>query len=334
MRIKCGVVGLGMGAAHARSISQLPDAELVAVADLDEGRRNGHAEKYGARPYKDWQSLLEGEDELDAIVLATPAVVRREPIEAFCARKLALFCEKPPAISLEEGEKVSNIIEDAGVLNTVGFMYRWSPLAARFRELVFNRPKLFARGVVAWPVFSWVYDGHAPKNLLTKAASGGPLIDQAIHYQDVLRYITGDEPLDVQAYGTLGEIYPQNDRDSDETTAYILRHQSGMLSTHIHNWSHAGTILQLQVVGKDYELTWHMNDNDMRLTGKVEDQIIEEASTHSCHFEELKGFIEAVRQNEQSLLRSPYRDACQSMSVCLSTVQAVATGVGQSIDRV
>ena len=213
-------------------------------------------------------------------------------------------------------------------------MYRWSPLALRMRELIHESPKLFARGIVAWPVLGWVYDGHAPKSLLTKSASGGPLIDQAIHYQDVLRYITGDEPVGVQAFGTLGEIYPPQDRDSDETTAYILQHQSGMLSTHIQNWSHAGTILELQVVGKDYDLTWNLNDGPMTLTGNYQGETVEESSSHSCYVEEMKGFIDAVRHNDQSRLRSSYRDACQSMNVCLSTVRAVETGVNQSIDLV
>src|SRR5688572_26544344 len=116
MKIKCGVVGLGIGASHLRSLSQIPEAEITAIADLDEVRRDKYSAEYGARPYVNWRELLDGEDELDAVILATPAVVRREPIEAICARRLALFCEKPPAINLEEGAVISKIIEDAGIL--------------------------------------------------------------------------------------------------------------------------------------------------------------------------------------------------------------------------
>ncbi len=330
-KVKCGVVGLGIGAVHVASLARIPDAQIVAVADLDVARAQKTAAEHGAHAYSDWRAMLDGEPELDAVILATPAKIRREPIEAIGARGLALFCEKPPAVDLKEALEISVIITAANILNTVGFMYRWSPLADILREAVRNRPRLFARGVVAWPVFDWVVKGYAPKNLFSKAACGGPLIEQAIHFQDVLRYVTGDEPQSVQAIAELGAIYPREGRDCEETTAYALRHESGMLSTHLHNWSHQGTLLQLQVVGEEFDLTWSLAEPEMRLTGTLDGRVIDELSSANCHFEEMDGFVNAVKQGRQDLLRSPYADACRSMAVCEAATNAVASGTAVRI---
>ena len=326
MSVKCAVVGLGIGALHVSSLAKIPEAKLVAFADLDAARVQKFADEHGANAYPDWRAMLDGEPELDAVILATPAHVRMEPIRAICERKIALFCEKPPAVNLEEALRIRDVIAAAGVLNAVGFMYRWAPLADRMRELIAGRPQLFARGVIAWPVFEWVLNGGAPKSLYSKAACGGPLIEQAIHYQDVLRYITGDEPVSVQAMAELGNLYAQEGRDCEETTAYVLRHESGMLSTHIHNWSHKGTVMDIQIVGENYDLTWHMKHEDMSLTGTTDGQEINEPGPSEYYFDELVGFIKAVQQNDQSLLRSSYADACKTMAVCEAANNALASG--------
>ncbi|MEO6907427.1 MAG: Gfo/Idh/MocA family oxidoreductase [Abditibacteriaceae bacterium] len=326
MSVKIGVVGLGIGTVHVESLSKMPDAEIVAFADLDEAKVQKFASEHDARGYSDWRAMLDGESELDAVILATPARIRREPIEAICARKIALFCEKPPAMNLEEARQIRSLIEDAGILNTVGFMYRWAPLAVKMRDMIAGRPRLFARGVVAWPVFDWVLAGIAPKNLFRKSGCGGPLIEQAIHYQDVLRYITGDEPISVQAIAELGNLIPQEERDCEETTAYMLRHQSGMLSTHIHNWSHKGLVMDMQIVGDNYDLTWQMAQFDMKLIGTFEGEKIDEISDAGCYFEEMVGFVQAVREQDQSILRSSYADACQTLAVCEAGTEAINSG--------
>jgi predicted dehydrogenase len=325
MNVKCAVIGLGMGAGHARALSRIPNATLVAVSDLDPARSQKIAHEQNARPYGDWREMLEAEKDLDAVILATPAILRREPIEAICERKIALFCEKPPALNHAEALRISETIARAGIINSVGFMYRWSPLAERMRELISGRPRLFARTVVAWPVFDWVAAGGASKLLNQKKTSGGPLIEQAIHFQDVLRYITGDEPISVQAISELGQLIPKEGRDCEETTAYLLRHQSGMLSTHVHNWSHKGMLLQLQVVGAQFDLTWQM-EGARRLHGTVEGEVIDQSSDADLHFEEVAGFIEAVRRGDQGLVRSSYADASRSLAVCETATLALAGG--------
>lgn len=325
MSVKIGVVGMGIGARHVENLERVPDAEIVAVADLNLEKAQAVGHRVGAVAYRDWQAMLNGSQDLDAVILATPASVREEPIRAICERKLALLCEKPPALCSAEATAISVIIESSGVLNTVGFMYRWNPLTTRMRELVANRPLLFARSVVAWPILQGVELGYVAKSLYSKAACGGPLIEQAIHFQDVLRYVTGDEPQSVQGVAELGNIIPQSTRDCEETTAYVMRHASGMLSTHVHNWSHKQTLIQLQVIGEALDLTMQM-EGELWLKGAVDGVEINESWDGNNYYEEIVGFVDAVQKNDQNLMRSPYADACRSFKVCEAATEAVSSG--------
>lgn len=332
MSINIGIVGLGIGGKHLSSLQRIPGAKLTAVADLSPERTAQAAAATGARTYTDWQAMLEGERDLDAVILATPALLRAAPIAAICERKLALFCEKPPSLNMDEATRIRDGIEAAGILNTVGFMYRWAPLAERMRTLVRDRDRLFARIVVAWPVFDWVMSGGAPRSLYSKTACGGPLVEQAIHFIDVLRYITGDEPVAVQAMADLGKIAPLDaestggGRDCEETTAYIVRHASGMMAAHIHNWTHREHLLQIQIVGQEFDLTLNLNEGALSLHGRIDGEVIDEKSDADHYFREIEGFVAAVEQRDQNLLRSPYADAYRSLAVCAAATTAVEQG--------
>jgi len=321
--LKMAVIGLKMGNVHVRSLRQLPGVEIAAVVDLDLAHAEKIAADVGARPYAGCEAMLEGEKELDGVILATPARVRREPITAICERGLALFCEKPPALNQAEAREIEAVIARTGILNAVGFMYRWNPLAERMREMIAGRPRLLARSIVAWPVLDWVARGAASPMLRTKAGCGGMLVEQGVHFQDALRYITGDEPIAVSAAGELGTIHPKEGRDCEETIAYCLRHASGMLSTHLHNWSHHGALLELQIVGETFDLTWRIHENPS-LYGTVDGKPISLSEKSDDYFREIEGFAEAIRRQDQSLIRSSYADASRSLAVCESIENALA----------
>lgn len=325
MSVKVGVVGMGIGSRHVENLELVEDAEIVAVADLNLEKAKEIGDRVGAKSYRDWQSMLDGSPDLDAVILATPAVVREEPIRAICERKLALLCEKPPALNSAEAAMIQKIIDDSGVLNTVGFMYRWNHLATLMRKLVNNRPLLFSRSVVAWPILQGVEKGFVPKSLFSKAACGGPLIEQAIHFQDALRYITGDDPQSVQGVAELGDIVTKEGRDCEETTCFVMRHASGMLSNHIQNWSHTQTLIQIQVVGENLDLTMQM-EGPLWLKGTADGIDINECWDGNNYYEEIVGFVDAVKKQDQSLMRSPYADACRSFKVCEAATEAVTNG--------
>jgi predicted dehydrogenase len=79
---KAAVIGAGiMGTRHSHALHQRPKVDLVAVADLCREVVEDLAQKERAKAYQDYQEMLSKED-LDLVVVATPAPLYREPVVA------------------------------------------------------------------------------------------------------------------------------------------------------------------------------------------------------------------------------------------------------------
>jgi hypothetical protein len=79
-------------------------------------------------------------------------------------------------------------------------------------------------------------------------------------------------------------------------------------------------------VGEKYDLTWHMAKGSMKLVGTVDGQEVNQPGESECYFDEMVGFIKAVQNNDQSLIRSSYADACKTLAVCEAGTNAIASG--------
>ena len=90
-RVRVGVIGAGfMGGLHARAVAESGFGTLVAVADADLGRAQGAAALYDVAAYAEFTDMLERE-ELDAVIVATPETMHREPVVMAAARGCAIF---------------------------------------------------------------------------------------------------------------------------------------------------------------------------------------------------------------------------------------------------
>jgi predicted dehydrogenase len=103
--VRTGIVGAGfMGRLHGRLLTELPNAEVAGVVDVRLEVAEQVAEGMGSRAYPSVESLLEGESDLDAVVVATPEPEHRPAVEAAAARGCAVFVEKPIASNLGDAD--------------------------------------------------------------------------------------------------------------------------------------------------------------------------------------------------------------------------------------
>jgi len=140
-RLRAAVVGVGhLGQHHARILAQIPDVELVAVADsrLDQAQRV--AEKTGCRAVADYRELL---DQVDAVSIAVPTVMHREVAGAFLARGIATLVEKPLAATPAEAEELVALAQSRRAVLQVGHIERFNPALAALDNLPM-RPKYIA----------------------------------------------------------------------------------------------------------------------------------------------------------------------------------------------
>ena len=139
MAVKVGVIGVGyLGQHHARIYSEIEEAELIAVADINQEKADTIAHTYHCRASHDYRDML---DTVDAMSIVTPTTTHY-PIALDCLKSgKDVLIEKPITVAVEEADHLIEVAEHAGSIIQVGHLERYNPaiLAASdfFKDPVF-----------------------------------------------------------------------------------------------------------------------------------------------------------------------------------------------------
>ena len=144
-RITIGCIGVGsMGTANMERFLEKPGAQIVAVCDVDEARRNDAAKivqkmsgKKGCATYNDFRELIARKD-VDAVSMATPDHWHALIAVAAARAGLDIYGEKPLAFTIAEGRAIVEAVKRYGVIWQTG---SWQRSVRNFRhacELVRN----------------------------------------------------------------------------------------------------------------------------------------------------------------------------------------------------
>ena len=134
MPLRIAVVGVGhLGRHHARILSTLPGAELVAVVDKNRARAEEIAAAHRTRPFVDYREVL---GEVDAVTVAVPTERHLEIALPFLSAGVPVLVEKPMARSLEEADQMIAVAARVNVALAVGHTERFNPAVAAARPLL------------------------------------------------------------------------------------------------------------------------------------------------------------------------------------------------------
>lgn len=124
-KIRIGVVGVGkLGSLHAKMLSQIKNADLVGIYDIDKTRADSIAKEYKTNVYSSLEDLL---NNVDGITIATPTTMHYVTAIAAVEAGKHLFIEKPITQSSEEGEKLVTRAKEKEVIIQVGHIERFNP---------------------------------------------------------------------------------------------------------------------------------------------------------------------------------------------------------------
>jgi myo-inositol 2-dehydrogenase/D-chiro-inositol 1-dehydrogenase len=218
-----------IGVMHAELLAGLigSDDQLV-IADAAPERATEVAARLGVAS----ASIEEVTATADAMVIAASSTAHAELIRAGLARALPIFCEKPLATGLDATRQLVEEIEAAGVPFQLGFQRRFDAAYTEARRLV-QSGELGRLYVVRMA-------GHDPQPPHESyiPASGGIFNDFSVHDFDVLRWLTGQEVLEVYADGAvLGfEVFAKyGDVDTAVATLRLTDGTLGVLTTSRHD---------------------------------------------------------------------------------------------------
>jgi predicted dehydrogenase len=242
--VRLGLIGLGnRGTALLRAALDLPEAEVVAVADVEERprrRAQGIAEKArGRRPdaYADQSDLLIRED-VEAVLIALPNHAHVSWNSLALAHGKHLYAEKPLGLDLAECDLlIAEADRRPDQVVHVGFQRRSNP---RFREGV-ELARSGALGTLLEARASWTssngpVDGHDGW-LGKRNQSGDWMVEQGVHIWDWLHWIAGGPP--TRAFGAgrrdvFADVQPN--RDVTDHYSVTLEWADGFHASFVHSW--------------------------------------------------------------------------------------------------
>jgi UDP-N-acetyl-2-amino-2-deoxyglucuronate dehydrogenase len=227
-KIRIAVVGCGrISGKHFDAIAQHKEnLELVAVCDTDPARLKKAVEEQGVEGFSDLRELLKSSD-VDIFVLATPSGIHPAQVIRIAGEGRHIMTEKPMATRWQDGLKMVEACDIAGVHLFVVKQNRRNATLQLLKRAV--EQKRFGRiSMVVINVF-WTrpqayYDMDEWRG--TWEFDGGALMNQASHYVDLLDWLIG--PIEsIQAYtGTLGR-----DIEVEDTGTVSVRWRSGAMGS-------------------------------------------------------------------------------------------------------
>ena len=235
-KLGTAVVGTGFwGKNHARVYSELESTELVAICDVNGERAKAVADQFGVKAYTSSSRMLKNE-KIEALSVCTWSTkLAEEALKALRAGKHVLV-EKPMATYTKQAEKLLEVAEENGLHLTVGFLMRFIPGLQHIREAVENKKIgelvcATAKRVSQWP---------------ERIGDVGVVKDTAIHDIDVMRYISGEDPVGV--YAKAGSM---RHRKFEDYAQIMLTYEDGKSAFIESNWLTPYKTRTLTVTGSD-----------------------------------------------------------------------------------
>ncbi|MEN6641653.1 MAG: Gfo/Idh/MocA family oxidoreductase [Armatimonadia bacterium] len=332
-----GVVGCGViSDTHLDAIRMLPNASIIAVCDTREDAAKAKAEKYGCDYYTDLAEMLKRED-LHVVNVVVPSGLHAK-LGIMCAEAgKHVICTKPIDITLE---RIDNLIAAAARNNVlVGATHQSRNFS------VYKRVKaavdegrlgklLYGNAIIPWFRTEEYYsDGwHGTKGL----DGGGALINQGIHYIDLLLWLMGNP---TQVFG-FAENLGHKSIEVEDCANAVLKFESGAhgiiqgttctYKGHQHRLEVHGTKGNIIVVGDQMQL-WEVEGEETEYNptageagGSADPTKGMAGEAVKAHAEQIGDLLQAIDEGRQPTLNG--QEARRAVELILAIYKASETG--------
>ena len=220
--INIAILGCGrIGQVHARTLSGLTSARLVAVADAFPDAAQALGARTGAKVLSVEEIMADSA--IDAVVIGTPTTTHFDLIHQAAKAGKGIFCEKPVDLSADNIRTCVSTVEAAGVPFLTALNRRFDPSFANLQARLRNGE------IGDVELITILSRDPSPPPISYIETSGGIFRDMMIHDLDMARFLLGEEPISVYAAGSClvdPEIGAAGDVD---TAAVTLTTASGKI---------------------------------------------------------------------------------------------------------
>jgi predicted dehydrogenase len=206
-KLRVGVVGVGhIGSNHARIYAEMPQAEFVAIFDIDPARAAEIAAKYGA---KATESLNEFAELVDSASVATPTSAHFPVARDLLARGKHLLIEKPITESTADARNLAQRAAEKRLVLQVGHVERFNPVLSALEQRLTHPRFIEAHRLSPYP---------------NRSTEIGVVLDLMIHDLEIILHLVNSPVETIDAVGV-----PVLSRNEDIANAR-LRFASGCVA--------------------------------------------------------------------------------------------------------
>jgi UDP-N-acetylglucosamine 3-dehydrogenase len=318
--MRVGVVGAGfIGAVHLEAYANMPEVEVVGVADARPEIAAAGATVVGARAYPSYEELV-AEEDVEVVDVCLPTTYHRELALGAAREGQHVILEKPIARTLEDAGAILEAFTGTEHRLFVGHVVRFFPEYVRIKATV-DAGDLGTVGVARTsrrsPFLTGWRDWYADWRM-----SGGILLDLMIHDFDFLRWILGEVER-VYARGVLGREYNRLDY-----ALVTLRFEGGAIAHVEGQWGYPGPFnYSVEVAGSRALVTADSTDSPaLQLLGG-ESGVGEspDVTTGKSPFQtELEHFVHCIATGEEPVVQP--NDAYEALRIGLAATESILTG--------
>jgi len=308
-KLGVAVIGVGFwGKNHARVLSELDRAELIAVCDVNAHRVHEVARAHGVEAYTDSSDLLARED-VEAVTICTWSTsLAFEARKALEAGKHVLV-EKPMARSTDEARALVELADKEGLVLAVGFVERFNPGLWRVKEMVKKGEigtvlRASSKRLSRWPKRPW---------------DVGVVKDLAIHDLDILSHLFGSPPSSVYA-----RVLHTNS-NLDDYALIMLSFPEGQLGLVEASWLTAPKVRELSVCGTEGILKLNYLSQEVKLLRERSQPPISIRHRWEEPLKiELEHFVDCVLDQREPLVSG--WDGLRALSLCEAAIKSSSIG--------
>ena len=220
--IKFAQFGAGfIGKIHGANIANHPRSELAYIYDVNQSAAEHLAAQLGAKvaasPEEIWAS------DVDAVLIASSTNTHADLLSNAIQAGKPIYCEKPIDLDIDRVKAVVQQAQQTDLPIMVGFSRRFDANHLGVR-------KAFQDGEIGkLEMMHITARDPKPPALSYVKVSGGQYRDQTIHFFDMLRWLAGEDPVEVYAAGAALVDPAIGEAGDVDTSMLILKFPSGAM---------------------------------------------------------------------------------------------------------
>ena len=208
-----------------KAINAQPDAEVVGVVSSSPDRAAAYARELNLPKHFRALDELLADPGIESVYISTTNEQHRDQAIAAARAGKHVLCEKPLALTLADARQMVDACSDAGVVMATNHHLRNAGLHRRIRDMVANGA---IGNVLAVRVFHAVYlpDVLQGWRIDNPQAGGGVVLDITVHDADTVRFVLGEDPIEVAA---MTASHGMGKSGLADTVMGVMRMRSGAL---------------------------------------------------------------------------------------------------------